>query len=250
MTDKLPTKLLKEPLMDAVFEVRFSMILPGSSILPGIFFEKLEGDKNIEPLPVMNIPKQMRDVDPNLKFAPLIRIFWTEFILLVGDSSVAVACKLPYPGWAAFKQTILRVIEILARVAMITDVKRYSLKYVDIIPSKDLREQVNAVELSVRIGDHQLEKDVFQLRIEILKDGFTNVVQIISAARGVTPDQKVAREGLVIDIDTICNITDITMGSMRNGLAEKLDRIHDINKAMFFKCLKPATLNDLEPIYE
>lgn len=37
MAEKLPIKLNKEPLLDAIFEVRFSMITPASNILPGIF---------------------------------------------------------------------------------------------------------------------------------------------------------------------------------------------------------------------
>jgi hypothetical protein len=39
MTNKLPTKLKKEPLVDAVFELRFYSSAPASSIFPGFFFQ-------------------------------------------------------------------------------------------------------------------------------------------------------------------------------------------------------------------
>jgi uncharacterized protein (TIGR04255 family) len=250
MIDKLPTKLHKEPLMDAVFEIRFSTLIPGSSILPGIYFDKLDGEKRIEQLSVASIPKQIRDTDPNLQFAPLMRVYWNDFIILIGDRSVAVACGLPYPGWVKFKETILRVVEILGAVGTIQEIQRYSLKYVDIISGKNIEERIASVNLHVRLGDHCLEKDNFQFRIEILSGQYINAIQIISSAVGMTANKKTSTEGLVIDVDTICNIDSQKLVEFSPDLSEKLDQIHRENKVMFFNCLAPTTLTALEPTYE
>ncbi len=40
---KLPLKVRKEPLVEAVFEMRFDASLPASNILPGVIFGELEG---------------------------------------------------------------------------------------------------------------------------------------------------------------------------------------------------------------
>jgi len=250
MSDKLPTKLKKEPLLDAVFEIRFSSKVPASSILPGILFNNLSGEKIIEQQPAAQLPKQMRDVDPNLQFAPLIRIQWKEYILLIGDRNVAIACKMPYPGWTKFKNAIIQVVKILSEVETIESIQRYSLKYVDLIPFSNLKEQVSSVNLHIRLGDHVLEKEVFQLRIEIPQDEFINAVQILSSAL-VTTQDKTTKQGLIVDIDTICNIDNELFNNFIRGLESNLNIIHQKNKEIFLKwCLTPETLTFLEPTYD
>ena len=250
MSNKLPTKLKKEPLLDAVFEIRFSSKVPASSILPGILFNKLDGEKIIEQQPVAQLPKQMRDVDPNLQFAALVRIQWKEHILLIGDRNVAVACKIPYPGWVKFKDAIIRVVKILSEVEPIENIQRYSLKYVDLIPFSNLKEQVSSVNLHIKLGDHVLEKDVFQLRIEIPQDEFINAVQILSSAL-VTTEDKTTKQGLIVDVDTIRNIDNQLFKDFISGLENNLDIIHQKNKEIFFKwCIRPETLTFLDPTYD
>lgn len=249
MPNKLPTKLKKEPLLDALFEIRFMSKVPASSILPGILFNKLDGEKIVAQQPAAQVPKQLRDVDPNLQFAPLVRIQWKEYVLLIGDRNVAVACKMPYPGWTKFNTAIIQVVKILSEVETIESIQRYSLKYVDLIPFSNLKEQVSSVNLHIKLGDHVLENEVFQLRIEIPQDGFINAVQILSAALVTTLD-KTTKQGLIVDIDTIRNIDNQRFNDFIAELEKKLNIIHQKNKEIFFKCITSETLTFLEPTYD
>lgn len=52
----LPSKLGKEPLMDAVFEMRFESQVPVASIWPGMLYGMLPGDKSMENLPLISLP--------------------------------------------------------------------------------------------------------------------------------------------------------------------------------------------------
>ena len=103
MIETLPSKLKKEPIIDALFEMRFTSATSASSIVPGVLFSKLSGDKTIERLPTEQIPKQLLESEPNLRFAPLVRLHWDNFLISIGDRSLAVACKMPYPGWKTFR---------------------------------------------------------------------------------------------------------------------------------------------------
>jgi len=241
MADKLPKKLTKEPLLDAVFEMRFTRSIPTSSILPGILYDKLEGSKSIEQLSVSSLPIHIRETDPNLRYAPVVRIHWNQFLIMIGDNNVIIGCKMPYPGWIGFKSAIIKIAKILSGVSAIQVIQRYSLKYVDIIPYKDLKEQIAAVNLKVQLGDHVLEHEVFQFRIEIKKEEFINAIQIVSSAEVILPDQKTKKEGLAIDIDTIC-VTNVKNNEFTMALEDKLDKIHDMNKLMFFSCLSSSAL--------
>jgi uncharacterized protein (TIGR04255 family) len=249
MIEKLPIKLIKEPLIDAVFEMRFSASGPASNILPGVIFSKLAGKKNIETLPLSEIPKHIRDNDPNLQFAPTVRIQWESYLILISDKSIALACKQPYPGWNSFKKSIQEIVELLNDVGIIQAVHRFALKYIDIIPSDSVKEQVSFINLTAKLGKHILEKESFQFRIEIPKDNIINAIQILSSASVILEDGS-KKTGLVIDIDTICNVPDQKITDFSKSLSDNLDQIHHINKETFFECITPETLASLEPQYD
>lgn len=245
----MPKKLKKEPLIDTVFELRFTSVLPASSILPGILFNKLSGAKNIEKLPAAQLPEQLRSADPNLRFAPLTRIECGNFVYLISDRSLAVACKMPYPGWTAFKAAILVAMKHLETAKIVSSVNRYGLKYVDLIPSKSMTDKASLVNLSLTVGEHTLRGETFQIRVEIPKKDIINVVQIVSNAE-FKPFNATKKEGLIIDIDSIVNVKDLDMKNILKGLSKSLSILHDINVKLFFDCLKPETIAALEPIYE
>lgn len=249
MSGKLPIKLKKEPLVDVVFEMRFTARVPASNILPGILYDKLDGDKTLEPMPAAQLPKQMRDADPNLQFAPLVRIVWKEYLVLISDKSIAIACKIPYSGWANFHQAIVQVLKNIAEISSIETVQRYSFKYVNLLPIAKIEDQVSSVNIKVTVGTHNLEKERFQFRIEIPQDGFIKSIQIVADATVTTIDKKTMR-GLVVDIDTVRNIPNERVKDFMVGLDDKLKAIHGISKATFFECITSNTLKTLEPIYD
>jgi len=247
MITKLPKRLRKEPLLDALFEFRLDVRFPISNIIPGFFFSNIKGDKHLERLPHSEIPEAIRNSDPSLQYLPLVRIRLDNYSFLIGDRSVAVACNLPYRGWNDFKSTIIEMTEILKKTELINGIVRYSVKYVDFIKSDDSADQVSLANLSLRIGSHSLTKEPYQVRMDIPADGFINVVQIIS---GVTLPDKSSVEGVVIDIDTIKNTDGISLEETEQNLDESLEHIHRISKTTFFDCLTPQTLSRLEPEYE
>ncbi|OFZ67518.1 MAG: hypothetical protein A2V79_07265 [Betaproteobacteria bacterium RBG_16_56_24] len=234
--------------MDAVFEVRFTSAFPAGSVLPGLLFGKLDGDKKIEQL-LSQIPQVMRDADPNLRFAPLSRLDWGQFYINVGDRIVAVGFKHPYPGWNSFKPAIIKVMDVLKEAKVIKSVERYSLKYIDLLPATGLREQVSFVNFDVTLAGHKLEDEAFQIRLEIPRDGFIHAVQVVSSATATLHTGE-TRQGLIVDVDTIANQQGEAFEDLLSGFSDKLDAIHQANKKVFFDCLKPQTIKTLEPEYE
>ena len=247
MTTSLPKKLNKEPLIDAVFEVRFSSKTPASVIFPGFLFG-LDGDKIIESLPIAQLSKAIRDASPQLKFAPLSRVDWGQFYINIGDNSVSVSCKYPYSGWSNFKPAIYKAVEMLADSKIVDKVHRYSMKYVDMIPSSDDQHKVSMINFKMSIAGHNLEAGPFQLRMEIPKGDLINTVQVASVAQVIVNGS--IMEGLIVDIDTFADQDSISMQSLLEGFEDKLDAIHLTNKTMFFDCLTPQAIALLEPIYE
>lgn len=245
----LPVKLKKEPLVDAIFEIRFSSSQAASTVLPGFFFAKLlPVTWRIETLPMAEIPNQLRSSDPKLRYQPLMRIHWDDFILMIGDRSLGVACKMPYIGWSAFKNRIVHIFKILFDAKVIQTVERYSLKYVDVVSGKDLKEQIARVNIDLRVGSHTINQQLFTIRVEIPHDNFRNVIQIAADVTAKISDGQL-RKGSLVDIDTICTYNSTDLSTFANELPERLEAIHIENKKMFFDCLKPETIEYLEPVY-
>ena len=247
---KLPKKLGKEPLIDAIFEIRFSSDAPASEIIPGFLFSSLEGNKTIESLPTSQIPKPLREADPNLKFAPITRLNWGNFTINVSNFSVSVGCNYPYQGWEKFRSAIINVVSSLEKIGIINSINRYSMKYIDLIPSDDIKHQISLINMDISVADHKIESETFILRVDIIRDNFINVIQIIPSASAKLIDGT-KREGIIIDVDTIHTIDDLTIKNVIDqDFSGRLDIIHKANKTMFFNCLKPETITKLEPVYD
>lgn len=250
----LPKKLKKEPLVDALFEVRF---LPTnaavSSILPGLLLSSLttswQEALQIERLQASEFPILVRNADPFLKYQPLLKLSGERFMLLVGDWSLTVGCKLPYAGWTEFKPKIIEVMDVLKGSNLVKELERYSMKYVDIVEAKTLAEQVERANMEIRIGSHKLVAEPFAVRIDIKRDEFTNLIHVAGQAQVTLTDGKV-RSGLLIDVDTVVNHRTTDFAQFSLELPERLERIHTENKTRVFECLTPETIEYLEPVYD
>jgi len=209
----------------------------------------LPGRKSIDSLPASSLPKAILDADPNLRYAPTVRLEWDNFYIFIGDRSLAVGCTMPYPGWERFKPTILRIATLLKDAGVIQSIQRFSMKYVDLIPSDDIGKQVAMVDASVVIGRHTLKEEVFSLRVEIPRDGHLNVVHVASSAVVTLADGS-TKDGVIVEIDTISQVGDESLSLWLEHLPQRLETMHTANKVMFFECLRPETTVTLEPVYE
>lgn len=246
---KQPKRLGKEPLVEALFELRFESNVLVATVLPGIIFAELAGNKSIEKLPASGIPAQIRDTDPHLRFAPEVRINWESFFILISNRSIVIGCTLPYPGWTKFKEAILKVIGILTSANFASTVNRIGMKYVDLIESTNSEEQVRFANLAITVGGHKLKDEIFQVRMEIPRDGFTHAIQMVNMAT-LTIKDKGPRSGLIVDIDSTKDFSDMPLLEFSNNLDDTLQKVHDSNIAIFYSCLTEETIRGLEPIYE
>lgn len=250
-TDNLPKKLKKEPLIDAVFEIRFKSEASAADVLPGYLFSTLEGDKKIERMGVADLPKAMRDADPNLQFSPLVKLTWGNFFIVIGDNSLGIACRYPYPGWGYFKPAIIEIIEAINKIEVISIIERYSMKYIDLIPSNNIKKQISSINIDVSLGGYKLENSNFSLRMDISdkENNLLHVVNVISSARTKLVDGS-EKEGIIIDVDTISFSENESLSDWTEKMPNILDKLHSENKKIFFKCLHKNALEKLEPEYD
>jgi uncharacterized protein (TIGR04255 family) len=247
---QLPTKLKEDPLIDAVFEIRFSTSLPASSVVPGILFSKLKPQPQIERLPASDIPSQVRALNPLLQSQPLMRMHWnSNFLVLIGDVSLGLGCKMPYPGWQSFKPHILELAQFLNESQFIEQIERYSLKYVGVIAGQNPAEQIARIKMELKLGDYDLKDDPFNVRIEMKRDPFLYIVHLAAQATATLFDGG-QRTGILIDIDGLREHKTANLDEFIAELPDRVEAMHTLNKELFFGLLTDETLASLEPTYE
>jgi uncharacterized protein (TIGR04255 family) len=246
---KLPKLLMREPLVEAVFEVRLNGTPTLADILPGFLFHELEPKPTVKRLPAAEIPQPMRANDPGLRFAPVLRLEWGNYFISVGDRNFVISCKLPYPKWPNFEAAILDITGRIAKVGITGKVERYSLKYVNLIQAPKLAEQISKIKMSITLGPVEVSGDHVHLRVHRKDEDIVHILSVLIGAVGKLPDGKEV-SGAVVDIDSIRNVNLTDFSTFAADLKPGLRQLRQANKMMFFGCLTDAAIEEMGPVYE
>ena len=244
----IPTRLRNEPLVEAIWELRFASKQETLlAILPGILYSAL-GDKNtnIIKLPFSELPSQIAENDPNLKYTPKIRVEGDNQSIQIGDYVIALSCRKPYSGWKKFSSSIRKLIKIVKETGYIEGLERFSLRYIDII-ALGQPPDIKCLNLNIKIGDYDIDAWPIKLRTEIREKELIHILQIASPAKVTLPGEPEGTIGVVIDIDTIRSLTE---GESWKAVYDSLDKVHQSCKEVFFGLLTEDTLSKLEPEYK
>jgi len=100
----------------------------------------------------------------------------------------------------------------------------------------------------MKIANHELRAEIAAVRIEIPRGDYRHIVSIQTGAVSEVPDRP-RTEGVIVDVDTICKLTEPDLSAFLHDMPTRLDAIHMENKRMFFECLTPETIEALDPVY-
>lgn len=246
MTVKLPEKLGKSPLVEAICEVRFQpRDLQAGELLPGVLLTKLRQRlPQTEPEDVAKIPATLRRADPQLEHLPLQRFFSDSEKVRVGPRSILASPVGEYPGWGSFLSLIDFSLDALREADAVGHVERYSLRYRNII--RTTVPQLAALRLRVEAADRVVPERGFQLRYELGEPPGVTIIHIQPNAQRRGPAGE-GPAGVLVDIDRVAwpEAGSDFLGDSR----AKLVQLHDELKVHFFDLLTTETIASLEPTY-
>ncbi len=248
--NQIPKRLKKEPLIEAIWQVQFEPKegLPVGDLLPGVLYSAIKVEYpnlQLHRLPTADIPAPVAQIDPNLRFSAKYRMEepGSPFLFQVGDRIVTMNCRKPYAGWSAFKERILKLLDVIESSGLVPVPGRHSLRYIDLLildPAPDLK----ALQVQFQIGQWSLQNRPLQMRVEIPDEECNHVVQIATPAEANLPEGKL--QGSVIDLETVSS----SMPSSWQDVRAQIDLIHDRSKAVFYQQLLTAdAIALMEPEY-
>ena len=248
--NKIPTRLNKEPLIEAIWQAQFEPKdgLPVGDLLPGILYSALKVDHpnlQLHRLPTADIPAPVAQIDPNLRFSAKYRMEepGSPFLFQVGDRIVTMNCRKPYAGWSAFKEKILKLVDVIEISSLVPTPLRHSLRYIDLL-CLDPAPSLKALQANFKIGQWSLENRPIQMRVEIPDGDCNHVIQIAPPAEANLPEGRL--QGSVIDLETFASTQPTSWQDVRT----QIDQIHDRSKAVFYQQLLTAdAIALMEPEY-
>jgi uncharacterized protein (TIGR04255 family) len=251
--NRVPTRLARSPLLEAVFEIRYETAPDRTSeLLPGLLFHALgERFSKLEPTPLGVVPKVMRAQHPELRYAAQFKLQGKGEAVLFGDSVLSLSVTAPYPGWSTFLDLCLQVAAALQATGNVGKVERYSLKYVNIIETPGptaaaVTNPLEAFKLRLDTAGRQIKPGGFKLRFETIVEPYVNVVECTDSAEALMNPTDL-RKGMLFVLDTI---HEGDVGNFWAALRGELCRAHDVLETLFLELLEPGTIESMGPSYE
>lgn len=248
---KVPVALERDTIVECIVEIRFRPANESAEeLIPGLAFGRLKDIfARTTRQPVAELPRALRDADPNLQYQPTHRLEGEGVSLLLGARIAAVAFRKPYPGWEKVFPLVLRSLNGIAETGLIRSVERVSIKYVNILTEGRDPLDLSQVAVDIRFGKFDLKGTGIVIRGEIERDGCLSVVEISPGAKVVLQGDRGIEtlNGLLLNVDTIISGP---FNDFQNELSGLLTTIHDAEKKIFFGLLTEPTLNRLGPRWQ
>lgn len=249
---KTPKALKKDPILEAIVEVRFeSQEQALGDLLPGMLFQRLRHRfQSLSALPLAHLPKAIRDKDQSFAYQPVHALVGPGMQLRLGQRVASLSLLRPYPGWNKAEPVFREVIGSLAETRTVASITRFSLKYINLLTVGSDASDMSILKIRLEAGDFNLRAPGRHVRFEIEHRGCTHVVQVMTGAdvTQTQPGSKDVRvQGVVVDVDTIC------FGPFGDDWAlvtKLLAEAHEAEKEVFFGLLTDDTIDKMEPVYE
>jgi uncharacterized protein (TIGR04255 family) len=237
---KIPIKIDPCPIIDANIGISFEPNIVYDAVF-GIVFNAIKARyPNVNQLPILQIPSEVRHKDPNLISQPHYKVTNDTYSVLIGPTGLTLGSSIKYVGWETFLKEIVYLFDEIGKLDVIKKVQRLGLRYINVFDF----DIFDKIVLKVQMGDRPLiSKNAF-VRAEIQSDNYVSTLQIANQASGNIQNKSFA--GSIIDIDTY------TVQSLDNFFSTYSDLIihgHDEEKKLFFSLLKPDFLQTLNPQY-
>lgn len=243
----LPIRLQNDPIVEAVFELRFKGTVPSvADVHQGALFTPLKDRfPNVirTPFSAMSGLESLVEFNPAFRYQPRLELKGERLSVFIGDHNVVVTCRKPYVGWNEFRPLICEVLHHVEGAAVTGDIERYSLKYVNLLPGAVPSAQFKMVNYSASLGVGSLSLTdlATRTRTEFERGGFTNIVELVANANIKSPPAT----GLLVAIDTICN----EAKEFWKDYPPKIDKLHDVEKSIFFEVLTRDTIQKMGAVW-
>ena len=228
------------PIIDATIQVNCTFTVD-QDVVVGLIYSLLENklDKKplqLEKLPILNLPEDIRRNDPNLKDKPWYKINCEEYYILIGLFGIAFGVNGAYTGWESYKRLASEVFGTF-KDNLIKGVSAINLKYLDFFRDVNIFEKIKC---EIKINNNQITSIPTIFRTELPINKYVKVLQITNGVHVKNKNLKIDNDGSLIEINLHTkNVSIDTFDSI-------IEDAHAIQKESFFELLTDDFLHSFE----
>ena len=239
---ELPHRLEKDHIADSVAEIRFESTSYPDDAIFGLVYEALKPVfSQLEKLPILQIPEEIRSRDPNLRFKPYYKLSNDDFVALVGPRNLGVGAR-NYPGWTSFRGQLSTAFGNVFAKEIFGKLTRLGLRYINAFADIDIYEKI---QVRLDIANEEKSSDQLYIRSLLNRQPYTITLQVANKAD--LSQHSVQGVGSILDIDTFVDLQQSV--SSVDEILNHFDEMHDAAKRLFFSLLKREFLEGLGPQY-
>lgn len=238
---KIPKKLASSPIHEVIFEIRYDGNYPEEALY-GMLFDVFGQfpNKSTAEFPIMQIPKMIRDNDPNLRYQALYRVANDQFTFSIGPHSIIFSALKPYPGWVVWSQFFNPILATIKSKSIIKEVERTGLRYFNILEG-NIFDHINA---SLTLNESHVTTSPSSFYTVFEQNG---IYTILNVSNNAIINGKQTQDSL-IDVDCIHRF-ECEAESFFSAYQAVLEKSHQVNEQVFFGLIKAELLNRFGPEY-
>jgi len=241
--EKLPVRINPCPIVEAIFEIRFTSSGPKEATIPGLLYAQIR-DKYPEEkrLPIADVPEEIRRKEPAMTHLPVTHYISPDFVIQIGPRAVSLATKAnAYPGWTAIERELRWMLERVQAAGFVSEGERLGVRYIDFFAEDIFQNLI----LNLKVGERPVG-GVETAVTTILRRGEMSLrLQLSNSA--IVERPKGQEKGSILDVDASFGALDFEV--FENSLT-RFGEAHRAIKELFFGLLRPEYFATLNPEYE
>jgi len=234
--NRLPKKITPDSLLDTFVQVHYSLSIAKEEMLIAVRSLLAPDFSVIEPT------AELEDVGVKPDETML---FGQGIVFRVRENLTSFTCSEGYLGWPRYSQLIKQVIQRMYDAGWIVEFPRVSVRYINALPWAPLNQQLR-VTFPALPNLPAPSHTYYQTNLTT-EEGFQILIALTDHPEAI---EKEKNEGPFSLFDV--GVMRTTPSPLKNltELSSLLDKIHSIEKEVFFGLISPEFLVKLNPEYE
>lgn len=244
----IPSKITPDHLKDTIVEIRFDSAIP-LDLLAGTAHALLIPLGFIyTPAPDNNISfglGQNQQISIGLNAPNKSGFFIKDSIRIQFISNViAFNCLIDkYVGWTVYSQTIKAVFKKFVEEKLFKSFNRISIRYISEFENVEILRNIKG-EINISDTGLGLKDSILRLTKDV--ENIKTFVTLTNSTKRIVPTENKISEVSLVDINVF---ETLPLNSQIDVLEEKLERVHLLQKEVFFGLISDNFLRSLNPEY-
>mgnify|MGYP000991724176 CR=1 FL=1 len=240
VVDPLPKRIDPCPIVQAVFEIRFTTTTPWAQ-LPGRV-AGLIGDHYVgQVLPLFELPDQFKQQIPGSVHLPQYQFQSEQFVVNLGPQMIGLGVQaMNYPGWSVVHDELKAFLTNIVEDGFMEEGARLGVRYSDFFELNIF----DHIDLDIAVNGKAV-KDKDRQFTTVFQEG-PMTIRLVLINGAIMENAHGPRRGSVLDIDVAYGSLDFDLNS---NVLERFTEAHDVIKKLFFGLVSADLLEEYKPEY-